>query len=227
MRIQVSIDGPAGAGKSTIAKALAQKLGFIHIDTGAMYRAVTWLALREKMSLEDEEGLIRLARNADIRMVHDESGTIQMIDGQGRNLTEEIRSRQVNAAVSQVAAIAGVREALVDIQRKMAENQNVIMDGRDIGTVVLPHAECKIYLTATAEERARRRKKEREGKDQDRTLEEIAIEIRKRDEEDMRRTHSPLRKAEDSIVLDTTALSFQEAVEAAAEIVLASKGVSR
>jgi len=192
-----------------------------------MYRAVTWLALREKMSLEDEEGLIRLARNADIRMVHDESGTIQMIDGQGRNLTEEIRSRQVNAAVSQVAAIAGVREALVDIQRKMAENQNVIMDGRDIGTVVLPHAECKIYLTATAEERARRRKKEREGKDQDRTLEEIAIEIRKRDEEDMRRTHSPLRKAEDSIVLDTTALSFQEAVEAAAEIVLASKGVSR
>ena len=190
-----------------------------------MYRAVTWLALHEAIRLEDEEALTRLARNADIRFVHDESGPIQMVYCQGENLTEEIRSRQVNAAVSQVSAVAGVREALVDIQRKMAESQNVVMDGRDIGTVVLPDAECKIYLTASVEERAKRRKKEREGKDTERSLEDIAIDIQKRDEEDMRRIHSPLRKAEDSVVLDTTTLSFCEAVEAAVEMVLAAKGV--
>ena len=188
-----------------------------------MYRAVTLLALREGLGPDDEESLIRLAKDANIRFEQTGQEDEQQIYCCGENVTEEIRSLPVSEAVSGIAAVAGVREALVEAQRKMAADQHVVMDGRDIGTVVLPEAECKIYLTASAEERARRRKKERAGKAKERTLEEITAEIRKRDEDDMSRENSPLRQAEDSVLLDTTYMHFQESVDAALEIVRVSQ----
>ena len=217
--IRIGIDGPAGAGKSSIAKALAQTLGFVHIDTGAMYRALTWLALERDIPLDNEEALTSLAQEADIRLQVSPTGEAQDVYCQGRRITEEIRGLAVSDAVSTVSAVAGVRQIMLDIQRNLAANQDVVMDGRDIGTVVLPDAECKIFLTASIEERALRRKKEREGTDQDRSLEEIMAEISQRDEADQNRASSPLRPAEDSVIVDTSALSFAESLDTIISIV--------
>jgi cytidylate kinase len=220
----VSIDGPAGAGKSSVAKALARELGFIYVDSGAMYRALTWLAIREGVSLDDELKLGLLARAADIRFCQSSSPSSsedrqQRVYCQGQDVTEDIRSLAVSQAVSRVSAISGVREAMVEAQRSIAANHDVVMEGRDIGTVVLPDAECKIYMTATVEERAARRKKEREGNGQDRLLASIIGEIAQRDHDDMHRSISPLRRAEDSVLLDSTSMSFDEALEEALRIV--------
>ncbi len=203
-----------------MAKSLAANLGFIHIDTGAMYRALTWLALQQGIPLTDEQALGRLAREAviDFRTGQDAEAS-QQVFCQGQNVTEVIRSQEVSRAVSQVAAVAGVREALTGAQRRLAAHRDVVMDGRDIGTVVLPQADCKIYLTASVEERALRRWKEREAKDRDQTLEDIVQDIARRDYEDTHRITSPLRPAADSILLDSTALSFQEFVEKALALV--------
>jgi len=222
--IQVSIDGPAGAGKSSVARALAEALGFIHIDTGAMYRAVTWLSLQQGVGTEDGEALSRLAETADIAFIQGGPGEAgQQVMCQGRNITEDIRSAEVGRLVSRVSAVAGVRAALVEAQRRLAAGFDVVMDGRDIGTVVLPGAECKIFLTASVEERAKRRMKQREGKDSALTLDEIAADIEKRDRDDENREISPLVMAKDSILLDTTSLRFREAVDAAYGFVLAAQ----
>lgn len=264
LSIQVSIDGPAGAGKSTVSKAVAQALGFIHIDSGAMYRAVTWLALRQQADLGDEALLSRIAREAEVRFglaggagIGVEAGIgrsvseaiqagnreaeetmggsvagdgAQQVFCQGVNVTEAIRSLEVSAAVSKVAAVAGVRDALVEAQRQLAASHDVVMDGRDIGTVVLPHAQCKVFLTASPEERARRRMIEREEADNSdgsggnsgkQNLEAVIAEIRKRDEEDMNRAISPLRPAQDSVTIDTTGMRFAEVVDQLVELVRA------
>jgi len=189
-----------------------------------MYRALTWLALRQGTDTADGEALGRLAESADIRFHQSTAGEAQRVYCRGRDVTEDIRSRPVSIAVPGVSAFADVRKAIVEIQRKLAADQDVVMEGRDIGTVVLPDAECKIYLTATVEERAKRRLKERVGPgdlsgEAGQTLEDIILELKKRDLEDSTRKISPLRRAEGSVLLDTTSLSFQEAVEEALRIV--------
>jgi cytidylate kinase len=208
-----------------VARAIAHELGFVYVDSGAMYRALTWLALRQGIDAGDEESLSLLAKTADIRICQSKSKDFtQQVFCQGQDVTEEIRSLPVSRAVSKVSAIGGVREAMVEAQKGIAANHDVVMEGRDIGTVVLPDAECKIYLTASAEERASRRKKEREGTDRDRPLEAIVEEIVRRDHEDMNRRISPLRQAEDSILLDTTFMSFEEAVQEVLKLVEAARG---
>jgi cytidylate kinase len=203
-----------------VAKALAVRLGFIHIDTGAMYRALTWLALRQAIPLTDEKALSRLAQRAviDFRQA-DAAEESQRIFCQGQDVTGMIRSQEVSHAVSRTAAIAGVRKALVKAQRRLAAEHDVVMDGRDIGTVVLPQADCKIFLTASVVERARRRWQEQANHGQSRTLEQIVQDIERRDYEDTHRISSPLRPAADSILLDSTALGFQDVVEKAFALV--------
>ncbi|MEA4893570.1 MAG: (d)CMP kinase [Peptococcaceae bacterium] len=191
---------------------MAASLGYIHIDTGAMYRAVTWLALEKKVPFTDRQALGRLARQADIRFSRGAGGR-QLTWCQGQDVTEVIRTPRINNSVSGIAAVPEVRAALVEQQRRMAACQDVVMDGRDIGTVVLPRAECKIFLTASVEERARRRLEELTAAGQEISLEKLAEEIALRDYQDSHRSVGPLRQAEDAVLLDTTGLSFQEVVD--------------
>ena len=196
---------------------MASRLGFIHIDIGAMYRALTWLALEKGIPAGDHEALGRLARRADIRFSRSESGK-QLTWCQDADVTEAIRTPLISNQVSKIAAVPEVREALVERQRSMACCQDVVMDGRDIGTVVLPDAECKIFLTASVEERARRRLRELERAGESVSLEKLAREISERDERDSRREASPLRRAKDAVLLDTTDLSFQQVVDRIVEL---------
>ena len=207
-----------------MAKALAGKLGCLHIDTGAMYRALTWLALEQGLALDDEEGLSRLAGTADIRLQPAGGADgAQLVYCQGEDVTSAIRGMPVSLAVSTVAAIPGVRAAMVEAQRKMASGREVVMDGRDIGAVVLPDAECKIFLTASVEERAKRRLLERAGGAENTAdplaLEAITAELKKRDDEDINRAASPLRQPEDSVLLDTTSMSFSEVLDESLRLV--------
>ena len=217
--MQISIDGPAGAGKSSVARALAHRLGYIYIDTGAMYRAVTWLALKNDISAVDEEGLTLLAQTADIRFEQSENDDDQQVYCRDHNVTQEIRSVKVSRAVSAISVVSGVRSALVKLQQEMAADHDVVMEGRDIGTVVLPSADLKVYLTASVEERADRRQKERAAGGQEQSLAEIVAEIMKRDADDSGRADSPLRPPDDSVILDTTDLSLPEVVAAVAMMV--------
>ncbi len=209
--LTIAIDGPAGAGKSTVARKVAQELGLIYVDTGAMYRAITWKALENQLNLADEEKLTQLAREASLELKLTQGKVDIWLDG--HRITEIIRSPQVTAHVSEVARIPGVRAALVEKQRLIAQNNGVVMDGRDIGTKVLPHADLKIYLTASIAERARRRYGElvRSGYQVD--IKQLEEEIRLRDEADSNRTHSPLRPASDAIIIDSSGLSIEEVVE--------------
>ncbi len=204
----VAIDGPGGAGKSTIAKLLAQKLNFIHLDTGAMYRAVTLAALREDIDFDDQDKLIKLAQEINIEF--DRNGEIFL---NGENISEEIRTAEVNKYVSQTAAVKGVRKVLVKKQQKLAQNNKVVMDGRDITTVVLPDAEHKFFLTASLEERARRRFEEVKSKNKDADFEKIKASIARRDKLDSEREHSPLKKAEDAVLVDTTDLNIDQVLD--------------
>lgn len=204
----VAIDGPGGAGKSTIARLLAQKLNYLHLDTGSMYRAVTLAALRENIDFNQQEKLIDLARNIDINF--DQNGEIFL---NGENVSEEIRKAAVNKHVSQTAAVKGVREVLVKKQQQLAQNNKVVMDGRDITTVVLPEADHKFFLTASLEERARRRYQEVKSKNKDADFEKIKESIARRDKMDREREHSPLKKAEDAVLVDTTNLSIEEVLD--------------
>jgi cytidylate kinase len=201
----VAIDGPGGAGKSTIARLLAQKLNYLHLDTGAMYRAVTLAALRENIDFNQQEKLIELARKIDISF--DQKGEI-FLDGE--NVSEEIRKAEVNKHVSQTAAVKGVRDVLVKKQQQLAQNNKIVMDGRDITTVVLPEADHKFFLTASLEERARRRYQEVKSKNKDADFDKIKENIARRDKMDSEREHSPLKKAEDAVLVDTTNLSIDE-----------------
>ncbi len=211
MKNIIAIDGPAGAGKSTIAKSLAQELAYLYIDTGAMYRAVAYQALQSGVALTDAGRLAQIAAGAQIDM--------RLEDGQnniflnGREVTAEIRLPQVSAAASPVSAVAAVREQMVPKQRELAARGRVVLDGRDIGTVVLPQADCKIYLTASLDERAERRYKELLTKGLPADLAEVRRDIEERDYRDTHREASPLRQAEDAVYLDTTGLSIEQVLQ--------------
>lgn len=205
MKNVIAIDGPGGAGKSTIAKLLAEKLNYLHLDTGAMYRAVTLAAIRKNIDFNNENKLITLAKNIEICFT--EKGEL-FLDQE--NVTKDIRSETVTENVSAVAAVKGVREILVKKQREIAYKNKVVMDGRDITTVVLPEAEYKFFLTASLAERAKRRYQELKSQNKKINFDEIKKNIARRDKRDRERKHSPLRKAEDTILLDTTHLSIEE-----------------
>ncbi|MEA0563147.1 MULTISPECIES: (d)CMP kinase [Lysinibacillus] len=210
--IQIAIDGPAGAGKSTIAKIVAEALGFTYIDTGAMYRAVTYKAMQQNIHLDDEAKLAEMLMTSTIELKPSPQGQLVFLDG--RNVSAEIRSNEVTSSVSQVAAHANVRELLVAQQQKLAANGGVVMDGRDIATHVLKDAELKIFMSATVEERARRRLIDNQKRGIDSSLEKLQEEIALRDKKDSEREASPLIQAEDAIFLDTTALSIDDAAQA-------------
>jgi len=208
MKNVIAIDGPGGAGKSTIAKLLAKKLNYLHLDTGAMYRAVTLAAINENIDFDDKEKLIKLAKK--ISITFNKNGEIILND---KNVSQEIRSSEVNAHVSKIAAVKGVRKVLVEKQQNLAQKNRVVMDGRDITTVVLPGAEHKFFLTASLAERAKRRYQEMRSKNNDADLEEIKKSIARRDKLDSEREHSPLKKAEDAVLIDTTELSIDEVLK--------------
>lgn len=209
MKLVVAIDGPAGAGKSTVAKRVARELGLTYIDTGAMYRAVAWKVLQQNKEVT-EEAILATAKDIDVALEYREGKTHVFVDG--TEVTDAIRTPEVSRIVSLVASLGPVREKLVELQRRMAENGSVLMDGRDIGTNVLPKADVKIYLTASVEERARRRAKELQEKGHDVTLSDVERDIAARDKADMEREISPLRQAEDAILVDTTGLTIDEVV---------------
>ncbi|TSO26260.1 (d)CMP kinase [Lactobacillus sp. LL6] len=211
--MQVAIDGPASAGKSTVAKIIAKKLSFVYIDTGAMYRACTVIARNHGLDYGDEAGILKAIDEDGIEL-KSENGE-QKVYSDGKDISLEIRTPDISANVSQVSALAGVREKMVDLQRNMAGHTNVIMDGRDIGTTVLPNAEVKIFLVASAKSRAERRLldfKER-GIQTDQTVEEIEKDIAARDYKDSHRKISPLKKANDAIEIDTTSMTIDQVVD--------------
>ncbi len=209
----IAIDGPAGAGKSTLARALARELGYLYVDTGAIYRTVALRAREAGADPSDPEQVAPLLEDLDLRMDYGGDG-VQRMYLSGRDVTEAIRENEVSALASQVAALPAVREFLLEFQRKQAREHNVVMDGRDIGTVVLPQAGVKIFLTAAPEARARRRTAELLQRGQDANFDEILREIRQRDEQDENRPVAPLRQAEDAALLDTTNLDLKGSLEA-------------
>jgi cytidylate kinase len=216
-RIVVAIDGPAGAGKSTIARAIAARLGYIYIDTGAMYRAVGLWAVRSGIGLDETHKIEELARHAKIEFSAGASNVIL----NGEDVTEAIRDPQISDAASRASAIAGVRHAMVEAQRRMAEDASVVMEGRDIGTVVFPDADVKIFLDARPEVRAERRMEELRAKGKDVGVETVAREMAERDQRDRTRAESPLVQAPDAVYVDTTGLSIEEVEEAVLRIVRA------
>lgn len=218
----IAIDGPAGAGKSTVARLVAERLGICYLDTGAMYRVIAYKALSKGISLQDEDEVTNIAKNVKIGFEHNKT-----VYCDGQNITDEIRSTEVSRAVSVVAAYQGVRQSLVKIQRQEALKCSLVMDGRDIGTYVLPEAEVKIFLTASAEERAKRRHLENLEAGKASSLAEVCQDIKNRDRLDSEREHSPLKPAEDAIILDTTGLTIEEVIEEILKIVREIKGVKR
>lgn len=209
-KLVVAIDGPAGAGKSTIAKLVAEQLGYAYIDTGAMYRSVTWKFLQTKKAF-NEQLISELAEKMVIEFRPEAKVNRVFVDGV--EVTEAIRKSEVTCNVSKVAAIGPVREAMVDQQRRMGEAGGVLMDGRDIGTVVFPNADLKIFLTATVEERARRRYKELTEKGESIDLATLQQEIAERDKQDSEREISPLRQAEDALLLDSSDMTIAQVAE--------------
>lgn len=223
----IAIDGPAGAGKSTVGQAVADRLGYRYLDTGAMYRAVTWAALQRGIDTDDQAAVTDLAADLDIDIVSAEGTSEPADDGRqytvyadGEDVTWALRRPEVDAHVSAVAAYPGVREALVKQQRRIAARGHAVIVGRDIGTVVLPNADVKIYLDASVEERARRRYRERlcqGGDEADFTA--ILRDMRQRDARDRSRKTAPLRRAEDAVVIDTDDLSIEEVVSRVMDVV--------
>ncbi|MFN2363649.1 MAG: (d)CMP kinase [Halarsenatibacteraceae bacterium] len=209
----IAIDGPSGAGKSTVAKIIATKLDFKYIDTGAMYRAVTYLVLEKDINIEDEESINQIAKNISIDFsTPDKNGNV-LVFVNSRNLTDQIRSVEVDNNVSKVASIPEVREVMLNKQRELAGNNSVVMDGRDIGTRVLPDADLKIFLTATLEERAKRRYYDLVEKEINIDLAEVEENIKMRDEKDSNREHSPLKEAEDSYKIISDDLGPEEVAD--------------
>lgn len=211
MKNVVAIDGPAGAGKSTVARLVARKMGYRYVDTGAMYRALTLFALREGIPCDDADRVAKLAARADIVMNGD--GPVPSVILNGEDVSDAIRQPEVSRHVSLVARIPAVREQLTELQRQMAAAGRVVMEGRDIGTVVLPHAEHKFFVTASPEERARRRQREMAAAGQEVDLETLAREIARRDFIDSTREVAPLKPAPDALVIDTTGLTIEQVVE--------------
>ena len=202
--VNIAIDGPAGAGKSTVARGAAKALGYIYVDTGALYRTVALYVLQNGHNVHDSERV--KAALADIRIELKFVGGVQRVYLNGRDVSEEIRTPEVSMGASAVAALPCVREFLFEQQRRIAREKNCIMDGRDIGTVVLPDAQVKVFLTASAEERARRRYRE------DVLFEEVLRDVQERDYNDSHRAVAPLKQAEDAVLLDTTGITLEESV---------------
>jgi len=207
----VAIDGPSGAGKSTLSKRLAASLGYINIDTGAMYRAVALAASREEVDLTDEEALGCLAGEISIDFIRQDSGERVLLDGE--DVSGAIRTPEVSLLTSRVAACAGVRRAMVELQRQMGAKGGVVLEGRDIGTVVFPHAEVKFFLSASAVERGRRRYEELKAKGLLVELEQTIVEVEARDAADSAREHAPLIQAEDALVIDSTAMTIDQVLQ--------------
>ena len=210
-KIVIAIDGPAASGKSTTAKLVARRLGYLHIDTGAMYRAITLRVLEEGIALDDAKSIRSVAERSKVRLERIDHANRVLLDG--RDVTKEIRSREVTRAVSMISSYQPVRDVLVREQRRIAKDGGVVLEGRDIGTVVLPRADLKIFMVASADERATRRKKELEqsGTIVDRNV--LEQEILERDRKDTTRAASPLQKAADAIELDTSSLTIDQQVE--------------
>lgn len=217
--ISVAIDGPSGAGKSTVAKAIAAKFGFIYVDTGAIYRTVGLAAQQADVDSKDVPGVIALLPGISIDICYDDSGMQRMLLN-GEDVSGEIRTPRSSIYASDVSAIPEVRAFLMEMQREMARLHSVIMDGRDIGTVVLPNADLKIFLTATAEERAKRRYLELLEKGTETTYEDVLRDIQYRDRQDSSRAAAPLKPAEDAVFLDNSELTFDESVDAVAALIL-------
>ncbi len=216
MGMSIAIDGPVGAGKSTVADAVAARLGILHLDTGAMYRALGLSALRRGVNVEDEEAVAALCGETDISVTHEADGQHTWADGE--DVTGLIRTPEVSMAASTVSRYVPVRDAMVRRQQQLAAETDMLLDGRDICTTVLPHATAKIFLTAAPEERARRRYLELKEKGSDDTYEQVLAELKKRDAQDMNRAVEPLRQAEDAVLVDSTHLSFDQVVETIVKI---------
>jgi len=210
-KLVIAIDGPAGAGKSTVAKAVAHILGYVYIDTGAMYRAIAWEALRKQVRPDDDDALTAVAHTIKIELKNGSSGLRVFANNQ--DITAAIRTPQVTAFVAHVAQISGVRLALLGLQRQLAANGGIVMDGRDIGTKILPKADVKIFLTATVEKRARRRHQELLAKGYSMDFAKLQQEIADRDKQDSERACSPLVQAIDAILLDTSDLTVDQVVQ--------------
>ncbi|TET17763.1 MAG: (d)CMP kinase [Candidatus Cloacimonadota bacterium] len=215
--ITVSIDGPAGSGKSTTARLVAQKLKCLYIDTGAMYRAVTFRVLSLGVNPHDEKTLVEVVRNSDIKFVN-KKGELAILLNK-KDVTKEIRSVRVTQHVSLISSYRGVREHLVALQREMAENSNIVCEGRDIGTVVFPNADIKVYLDCSIEERAKRRLLDLQRAHVRKTLEELKEDIRKRDTMDSEREFSPLRIPDGAEIIDTANITIQEQVERVLDLI--------
>ena len=222
--ISIAIDGPSGAGKSTLARSVAAELGYLYVDTGAIYRTIGYYAHISGIDPKDEQAVVAALPKLKVELAYGEDGLQHMLLN-GQDVTREIRLPEISLCASAVSAYPGVRAYLLEMQRQLARTHNVIMDGRDIGTVVLPEANVKVFLTASAEERARRRMLELEQRGTPQPFETILKEIQERDWNDTHRSAAPLRQAEDAVLLDTTELNFQESQEAILKIIRERTGV--
>jgi cytidylate kinase len=216
-KIAVAIDGPSGAGKSTVARAAAAALGFLYVDTGAMYRAIGLNVRRKGISYEDVPGVLAVLPETALSLRYTEQGQRVLLNGE--DVSEAIRTPEIAQYASRCSAIPEVRQFLLEKQRALADEQSVIMDGRDIGTVILPNAQVKIYLTASVDTRAARRCAEHRAKGMQVSLDEIRQDIVRRDEQDMNRPVAPLKQAQDAVLLDNSALTEQQTVQAVLDII--------
>ena len=215
--ISVAIDGPSGAGKSTVARAVAARMGYVYVDTGAMYRAIGLAVYRRGITGEDTAGIIASLPTVDISLAYQDG--MQHVLLNGEDVSEAFRTAEIAQYASKVSAVPEVRRFLLDVQRDMAKNSNILMDGRDIGTVILPDAPVKIFLTASAKTRAERRYRELKEKGQQVTLEGVLADIQARDRQDTTRAVAPLRQADDAVLLDTSALDLEQSIAAVLRII--------
>ena len=216
MGYNVAIDGPAGAGKSTIAKLVAKEKGYIYVDTGAMYRGLAIHFLDKGIQPQETEKVIEACKDAEVTIAYEDA--VQHVYLNGKDISSRLRNEEVGNMASVTSAIPEVRKKLLELQQNLAKTQNVIMDGRDIGTCVLPHADVKVYLTASVETRAKRRYQELQEKGEDCNLEEIAHDIEERDRRDMTREIAPLKQAEDAVLVDSSDMTITEVVKTSVDL---------
>ena len=221
--ISIAIDGPSGAGKSTLSRQAAEKFGFIYVDTGAIYRTIGLATKIRGVSLDDTAAVIELLPTLEIELKYNDAGEQHMyLDG--NDVSRDIRLPEVSMLASKVSAIPAVREFLVDMQRGMAEKYDVIMDGRDIGTVILPNADLKIFLTADVRDRAHRRYEELRAKGMEKPFDEVLAEMEKRDEQDTQRAAAPLKAADDAVLLDTSGNTLEESIDEVCRLISEKTG---